>query len=332
MNTDQLARIDLNLLISLQVLLDEQNVSRAAERLHITQPAMSKTLSRLRDLFEDPLFTRSSHGVLPTPRALELAAGLQSVLGDISQLVSGPEFDPASFSGEIKLALSEYIAVVMLPELARRLSEQAPRLQLRVITRAENQLEQLSLGKLDLAIHIEQAEYGDDFRVEHLGSSPPAILTRIGHPLNKPGGKPISGDELGMYPIIRLYIADWEQAAMQRTPEVLSPLLQHQHGSLEISHLLTALEILRHTDYVMPAPAYILHSEEAIRGIAALPLPEERALNINYALVAHRRTTNSPLHNWLWEEITCTIRQLRTPLAHKIRQRVTALQTQSTEQ
>ena len=71
METRELSRIDLNLLISLQVLLEEQNVSRAAERLFITQPAMSKTLARLREVFDDALFTRSSHGMRPTPRAPE---------------------------------------------------------------------------------------------------------------------------------------------------------------------------------------------------------------------------------------------------------------------
>ncbi len=73
MDIRQIARIDLNLLIALQVLLEERNVSRAAERLYITQPAMSKTLGRLREVFDDPLFIRSSHGVRPTPKTLTAA-------------------------------------------------------------------------------------------------------------------------------------------------------------------------------------------------------------------------------------------------------------------
>ena len=87
MDTRELSRIDLNLLISLQVLLEERNVSRAAERLFITQPAMSKTLSRLRQVFDDPLFTRSSHGMQPTPRALEVAGDLSVILAEIGRLV-----------------------------------------------------------------------------------------------------------------------------------------------------------------------------------------------------------------------------------------------------
>ena len=185
MDTRELRKVDLNLLISLQYLLEEQSVSRAAERLYITQPAMSKTLSRLRALFGDALFTRSSHGMQPTPRALELAEGLSTVLGDITHLLAGSHFQPQTFQGEVTLALSEYIGVALLPGLIARLSTKAHRLSVRVITRVENQLEELALGNLDFAIHIEQAHYGNDYRVEHLGSSPPAILVRDSHPLSR---------------------------------------------------------------------------------------------------------------------------------------------------
>ncbi len=65
----QLLRIDLNLLVALQVLLEERNVTRAAERLSVSQPALSKTLQKLRETFDDELFTRTAHGLIPTPRA-----------------------------------------------------------------------------------------------------------------------------------------------------------------------------------------------------------------------------------------------------------------------
>ena len=321
MNTHDLAKIDLNLLISLQVLLEEQNVSRAAERLFITQPAMSKTLSRLRNLFDDPLFTRSSHGMQPTPRALELTGNLAHILGDIGQLVAGPRFDPATFSGEITMALSEFIGVALLPRLTQRLQSQAPQLSIRVITRVENQLDELALGNLDFAIHIEQAHYGSDFRVLRLGGSAAVLLVRESHPLSAGG---ITWQRLAEFPLIRLYVSDWEQLEIQRRSSAYTEILNHQQGSLEISHLLTALEVLRSTDYFMPGPAYILQNEGATRGITALPVPEGGDRDINYMLVAHQRTANSPLHNWLWEQITCTIRELHPPLPRKLRQRIAA--------
>ncbi len=321
MDTRELAKVDLNLLISLQVLLEERSVSRAAERLFITQPAMSKTLSRLRQLFDDPLFTRSSHGMRPTPRARELAGDLAGILGDINRLVSDNEFDPASFNGEVTLALSEYIGITLLPELTRRLQARAPQLSLRVITRVENQLEQLALGNLDFAVHMRQAHYGDDFRVQLLGSSQVAVLLRTDHPLTAGA---FDMEQLLGYPVIRIYIPDWTELEVQQNTDLLGRLAAPEQGSLEISHLMTALEVLRSTDYYMLGPTYLLQNEELSRGITALPMPDWEDYALEYVLVGHNRTVNSPLHNWLWEEITGTIRELRAHQPHKLRKRVAA--------
>lgn len=327
MDTRELAKIDLNLLISLQILIEEGSVSRAAGRLFITQPAMSKTLSRLRQVFNDPLFTRSSHGMQPTPRAEELAADLANILGDINQLVTGTEFDPASFNGEITLALSEYIGVTLLPALAPRLQSQAPRLRIRIITRVENQLEKLAQGNLDFALQIRRANYGSDYRILELGSSPPAILVRNDHPLTQGD---VNWERLSQFPVIRLYISDWEQADLKLSSEDFNRMQDPNQGSLEISHLMTAVEILRNTNYYMPGPAFILQNPAVGGHISALSPPGEEDISVDYVLVGHQRTANSPLHNWLWDEITGTIRDLRPAHPGKLRQRVAAGSAYST--
>ncbi|EEB79218.1 LysR substrate binding domain protein [marine gamma proteobacterium HTCC2148] len=321
MNTKELAKIDLNLLISLQVLLEERNVSRAAERLFITQPAMSKTLSRLRAVFDDALFTRSSHGMQPTPRALELTDRLTEILSGIGQLVSKQAFNPALIDTEITLALSEYIGVALLPTLAKRLQMQAPNLHLRIVTRVENQLEQLALGKLDFAVHIRHQHYSPDFRTIDLGSSPPVLLIRENHPLQAGN---ISLADLANYPVVRLYVSDREQLQVKAGEDLFDGLGTNTRGSLEISHLMTAMEVLRNTDYYMLGPAFLTQNESISHGITALPVPRTGNSSVNYVLAAHQRTENSPLHNWLWEEITCTIRELRPTQPRKLRQRVAA--------
>ena len=314
MDTRDLARIDLNLLLSLQVLLEEGSVSRAADRLNITQPAMSKTLLRLRDVFADPLFTRSGRGIQPTPRANELRGELQELLGGIDRLVKGEAFSPADYDGEITLALSEYIGVALLPPLIQRLHGLAPRLSIRTITRIENQLEQLAQGNLDFAIQIAQTTYPPAYRWQTLGSSPPAILVREGHPLTEGEG---SWDRLASYPLIRLYISDLDHLEIARSSEAFIRARSPQQGSLETSHLLTALEVLRSTDYFLPGPAYLVRNEQATRGIAALPVPEGASYELQYRLVAHERTAHSALHNWLWEQILDTLRGLRVRTIHR---------------
>ncbi|MFK8048189.1 MAG: LysR family transcriptional regulator [Halioglobus sp.] len=309
MATKLLAKIDLNLLISLQVLLEERNVSRAADRLYITQPAMSKTLSRLRQVFGDPLFIRGSHGIQPTPRAQELAANLGSILTNINHLVAPATFDPASFNGEITLALSEYIGVALLPPLIQKLHKIAPSLTIKTLTRVENQLEQLSKGTLDFAIQIEQTLYSDDFRVERVASNPPAILVRDAHPLNK--GK-ITWKRLADYPVIRLYISDLEQIEIVRTSDTFNRVRNQNQSCLETSHLLTSLEVLRTTDYFMPGPASLLQNTTVAEHLVALPLPAGGEYTMDYTLVSHRRTEGSAVHQWFWTQILDTLATLRT--------------------
>ncbi|NQX90327.1 MAG: LysR family transcriptional regulator [Halioglobus sp.] len=314
MDTRELHKVDLNLLISLHVLLEERSVSRAAERLFITQPAMSKTLSRLRGLFGDALFTRSSHGMQPTPRALEIAEGLDAILGNITTLLGGEDFDPAAFRGGVTIALSEHVGIALLPPLIKRLNEKAPWLNIRIESRLENQLEALSLGNLDFAVQVKHAQYGTDYRVEKLGTSSLAILVRKGHALTRGDS---SWQRLLDFPMIKLYVPDREQLEVQRNTSGVVPLVHHPKGVLEISALLSAMAVLRQTNYFMPAPAYLLEQGRASAGLTGVTMPAGGEINIEYALVAHNRTANSPLHNWVWNQITTTVDELRASMQRR---------------
>ena len=126
---------------------------------------MSKTLGRLRETFDDPLFVRSKRGIQPTPRALGLAGELKSLLEQVDGLLDAGELAPAGYRGEITLAISEYVGFTLLPPLSARLQSSAPRLRLRTITRAERQLDQLASGELDFAIQIQREEYQPEYSV-----------------------------------------------------------------------------------------------------------------------------------------------------------------------
>ena len=304
--------MDLNLLVALQVLLEERSVSKAASRMAITQPAMSKTLARLREAFNDPLFVRSKRGIQPTPRAESLVSELENILGSIENLLIEGEFSPLSYQGEVSIAISEYVGLSLLPALASKLQTIAPKLRVKTITRVEGQLEQLASGELDFAIQIERASYGPEYRMQPLGSSPLAIFVRRQHPLVDQG---ISIETILQYPTINLYISDRENLELtiqNRYREVFGSA-----GMVETSHLLTALEILRETDYTLLCPAYLARNDGATRDVVALSLPPEHATIIDYALVAHERTQRSALHQWLWSEIIDTVRNMRMRTVHR---------------
>ncbi|NNA97275.1 LysR family transcriptional regulator [Pseudomonas gessardii] len=152
---NDLRRIDLNLLVILDALLSEQHVTRAAERLHLSQPAVSHALARLRDLLGDPLLVRQGGGLVATARALELAAPLADALAQMQSLLAPNRFDPASARRTFRLAMSDYGAALLLPGLARALREQAPGIDL-VISHAsrEGMQEGVLSGEIDLAAGV----------------------------------------------------------------------------------------------------------------------------------------------------------------------------------
>lgn len=152
---NDLRRIDLNLLVILDALLSEQHVTRAAERLHLSQPAVSHALARLRDLLGDPLLVRQGGGLVATARALELAAPLADALAQVQSLLAPNRFDPASARRTFRLAMSDYGAALLLPGLARALREQAPGIDL-VISHAsrEGMQEGVLSGEIDLAAGV----------------------------------------------------------------------------------------------------------------------------------------------------------------------------------
>ena len=312
MNLNRLARIDLNLLVALHILLEECSVSRAADRLSITQPAMSKTLGRLRETFDDPLFVRSKRGIQPTPRALGLAGELKSLLGQVDGLLDAGEFTPAAFKGEITLAISEYVGFTLLPPLSARLQSSAPRLRLRTITRAERQLDQLASGELDFAIQIQRDEYPPEYSVSPLAASPLAIFVRQDHPLV---AQTVTADLMRQYPQVALYVADREELVGGQV--LARGLFESDRGILETSHLLTAFEILRETDYLLICPAHRARSEGATRDMGDLTLPVEMTFSVQYSLIAHRRTERSPIHQWLWQEIIDTVQSMRFRTVHR---------------
>jgi len=148
-----LARIDLNLLVYLDVLLREGSVTRAAERLNITQPAMSNGLRRLRALFDDPLLIRTSEGMRPTARALELQPLVRDALSKIEVVVQAADFDPRSSDLVFRIMASDYAEATLIPRLLEAIREQAPLIALDILTPSDVTFQDVEKGKIDLAIN-----------------------------------------------------------------------------------------------------------------------------------------------------------------------------------
>jgi len=297
MDVRQLARIDLNLLVALQVLIEECNVSKAAERLYITQSAMSKTLLRLRELFKDPLFTRSSHGMVPTPHAVDIQKKLALLLQDVQGLVAFPGLDPATFRGELKLAIPEIIGMAVLPKLMERLQQESPNLKVIAITRVEHQLEKLNNGDLDIAVHMKHKKYSTEFILDPIASLQRVLLVRKGHPLCALTSSEETVKQLSSYQLVRWYVSDVNELETGSLIPENQAKINFGEVAFETSHLFSAIEVVKMTNCMLFGPQFITRHPQLSDGLAAISLEiDNESEPIDYILAMHRRAENSPIH------------------------------------
>jgi DNA-binding transcriptional LysR family regulator len=177
-------KVDLNLLVVFDMLLQKQNVSRAAEALDMSQPALSFALNKLRTMFDDPLFVRASRGVRPTPLAEQLAGPLHHVLDQIRNTVlQGPQFDPATTQRSFTLNMADVGELVFLPKLYAHLAGVAPGVALNTAYTPPGALEQaLEAGEVDLAIGYFPFLQGASVYQQRLFSHGFVCLVRKDHP------------------------------------------------------------------------------------------------------------------------------------------------------
>lgn len=181
-----ISTFDLNLLRVMDALLHERNVSRAAERLALSQPAVSNALGRLRQLLDDPLLVRVGRSMQPTPRALELEAPIRAALQQIEQsLGESLRFDPASSHQHFRIALTDYVELVCMPRLLQQLAVEAPHVRIETQQLSPHlPAEALDKGDLDLALG-RFADVPPRFVCRPWTSETLQLVVRRDHPLVK---------------------------------------------------------------------------------------------------------------------------------------------------
>jgi len=305
MTTTTLSRVDLNLLVAMEVLLEERNVTKAAARLFITQPAMSKTLQRLRILFDDELFIRSGRELVPTTRALELRARLPLLLSEIEDVVAQKVFNPQEDAGVAHFATPEFVAVQLAPALTWELAGEAPHFALAISSKLENYQQHLRDGDLDFVLATD-AKLPDEFVVTPVGGFSPAVWMRKGHPL---ASEKLTLENMLQYPFVQYYLLFASERitpiSATRFDKTIAELGLKRRKVLVTDQLMTALYALQTSDCLMLATADDLKMEASMFEIVRKPYPEELAhdVYIPVSLFQHRRTLQSSMHRWLKERI-----------------------------
>ena len=300
----KLIRTDLNLLVALQILLEERNVTRAAERLSVSQPALSKTLQKLRDSFEDELFTRTAHGLVPTPRAEELGKDLPAVLETVEKVLGSTEFSPESFVGSFKLLLPPILCESLLPGLVADLAEVAPGIQVITAEVAPDYQDQLKKGEADFAAFV-ALETERDILAEPIAAIAPRCYMRAGHPLEN---KEMDLKDFLAYSHLRLYLPGLTRENTSMVDDVLGQYGVHRTITLETTQFAAAVGVLTRTDSLLVANAGFQEGGLYRGRIAGCELPAELQRMIRnthssnrgkMSLMRHTRTSRSAPHQWM---------------------------------
>lgn len=306
---NRLSHIDIRLLLALQALLEEQSVSRAADRLCVTQPAMSKTLGRLRDLFDDPLLTRSGSGLVLTPRAQALRLPLVRALNELEDLLAPATFDPAEATGRVGILYSDTMSSETVLALCADLQQSAPRVQLElqnhVNTRVAtvDQLELLRIGAVDFSISSVSTR-DPDFVCSPLNPRELFCWMRQGHPLAEV--EEITAEELFSHPRLVLFMTGYGEAIRAQFDAAARQLNIASVPPLRTSSLLMAIELMLQSDALLIASSQLSRMALTRDRIIRRALPGAifaRQEGLRPYLIQHLRTTSSPLHQWVSRKI-----------------------------
>ncbi len=289
--------IDLNLLAVFEAIYIEENISRAADKLGISQPAMSNALKRLRETLNDPLFVRSSGSMLPTPRAEELSGPIQSALQLIqSSLEKQPDFDYSSAVHTFGIAMSDYSEAVILPLLLQWLEKSAAGISVKIYPiEGGNLTKALTKGKIDLAIgRIPFLEEG--FRTQRLFDEKFVSLVRNNHSEIK---DKITSKHFLKFPYITITPRHSLRTIIEK---YMSKEGQKCSNVIQTPNTLSMPYMVAETDYIAICPLRIARKYAKNLDLKILDLPFECSTSVINQFW-HERFHKQPSHQWLRKTI-----------------------------
>lgn len=286
---------DLNLLITLNVLLDEGNVARAARRLRLSPSAMSRALARLRETMGDPLLVRAGRGLVPTPRAIELREEVARLAQEAEAVLRpAKKIDLKQVTRTFTLRTSDGFVENFGPALVERFALEAPGIRLRFLQKTTKDSMALRNGSVDLETGVSGDETGPEVRTRVLFHDRFIGVVRPGHPLSR-------GD------ITAARYADAPHVLVSRrgsdkglVDEALKPLGLERKILTTVDGFAAALALTRGTELVAAVPER--HTENLRQGLFSFALPFP-APEVSVSMLWHPRMDGDEAHRWLREQI-----------------------------
>lgn len=296
---------DLNLLVMLDALLRERSVTRAAEAMDITQPAMSNALKRLRRLLDDPILVRTAGGMQPTARAEQLQRPVRNALAQVETVIApSQDFDPATAERLFTLLITDYAASVLMPHVVSTLEAEAPHIALNILSAAGDAVGQIERGEADFLVN-QVGRLPANFRYQRLWHDRLACLIRRDHPaLLEAGGKLTLEAFLAQRHILitqtGLGLSDLDEALADRgLTRQISVLTRHYQ---------LPRQLVAESNMIAALPARIARYQARHLGLAVLEPPLDLAdfeIGIAWGALDH----HDPAHRWLRERIVRIARE-----------------------
>lgn len=294
-------RVDLNLLVVLQRLLETGSVTAAAERLRLSQPAVSRALGRLRDTFDDSLFVRTPEGLRPTPRAEQLRAELGGVLSRIDGLLAGSgAFSPAESTRTFNVATTDYGESVLLPRLLHELATRAPGVSVHVLPVGRPWEAALTEGDWDLH-WAPRRKAGAGIVWTHLFDERFAFVVRKGHPMTR---RPLTLARFAAIP--QIAIAP-EGRGSNPLDDQLARLGTKRRVVAQVPSFLVVPPLVAGSDLGVTLPRRIVDLHAHRWGLAVLDLPFEMP-GFDLSQAWHERFRHDPAHAWFRQLVASAAR------------------------
>jgi DNA-binding transcriptional LysR family regulator len=294
-----LRSVDLNLLTVLQALIEERHVTRAAEKLHMSQSAVSRALQRLRVLFNDPLLVKSAEGYTLSSRANKLSTELSFVLQSVTSLIQEPEFDPSISKGVIRFAGIDLEPWIDMSKLVAQLLEEAPKLRIEVSSAQADYFELLSKGRADFVVSGFDLEFDqENIHSCHLGSS--GLIAVMGK------NNPLSDQELTLDKYLNAkhgYVAITGKGSTF-LDSYLQTIGLKREVVLKVSDFKSVAGYCEQSNILFMLPLQLIKSSLVDRDVVIKALPQElHKPDVEFCLFWHARFQNDPLHKWIKEKI-----------------------------
>jgi DNA-binding transcriptional LysR family regulator len=297
--------LDLNLLRVFDTVMTEQNLTRAAGRLAMTQPAVSNALRRLRDALGDELLIRTAHGVKPTPRAEELWPTVRKALSELEEAVAPTIFNVSKVQATFRMAMADATAVLWLPSLVRSIESEAPGVNVRMVPLTTREPRPMLLrGDIDLAIGffpgvVAQLAGGPDTPIRHerLYSGKYVCVMRKNHPL--------ADQELTLdaYCAANHLLVSFSGRAHGLTDEALARINRERRILLTVNQFYTAGRVVSNSDLITVLPRHLVGSTGMTGALITKDLPFELP-DVHMDMLWHERDARSPAHKWLREHLS----------------------------